>query len=78
MMAFIYLIELPKLYYVFIERNLAELTINQGMAGCGKRLKYSPLNNIYKGFFTLLIPVGSTSPKDIDRAPFGLSFEEGH
>jgi hypothetical protein len=78
MIAFICLIELPILYRVFIQPNLAGATISKGLAGFLEQLKSSVIHNIYKGIFTLLIPVVSTSSKDINRASPDTSLEEDH
>ena len=78
MIAFICLIELPILYRVFIEPNLDVPSVSKGIAGFLEQLKSSVIHNIYKGIFTLLIPVVSTLSKDINRASPDTSLEEDH
>ena len=77
-MTFICLIELPILYRVFIQPNLTVPAVSKGLAGFLNQSKSSVIHNIYKGMFTLLIPVASTSSKDIDRASSDTSLEEDH
>lgn len=78
MIAFICLIELPILYRVFIESNLDLPCVSKGLAGFLGQLKSSVIHNIYKGIFTLLIPVVSTLSKDINGASPDTSLEEDH